>query len=97
MFIIKWNSKHAAAPLYSHYYAHAHTGSLQKIKTWKILSCLPSKPTFRPPPPCFLYSYKMYVFEPVNNGVYGTCTLQTRYVRSTHVRDTSSKFFGRQA
>ena len=38
-----------------------------------------------------------YVFEPVNNDVYGICNLQTRCVRSTHARDTLSKFCGRQA
>ena len=43
------------------------------------------------------YSYQIYVFKPVNNDVYGTCNLQTRFVRSTHARDTLSKFFGRQA
>ena len=42
------------------------------------------------------FSYQIYVFEPVNNDVYGTCNLQTRCVRSTHARNTLSKFFGRQ-
>ena len=37
------------------------------------------------------------MFEPVNNGVYGTCNLQRRCVRSTHARDMLNKFFGRQA
>ena len=44
-----------------------------------------------------VYSYQIYVFELVNNGVYGTCNLQRRCVRSTHARDTLNKFFGRQA
>ena len=38
-----------------------------------------------------------YVFEPVDYGGHSTCTLQTRYVRSTHAKDTLSKFCGRQA
>ena len=37
------------------------------------------------------------MFEPVNNGVYGTCNLQRRCVRSTHARDTLNNVFGRQA
>ena len=38
-----------------------------------------------------------YVFEPVDYGGHGTCTWKTRCVRSTHARDTSSTFPGRQA
>ena len=39
-----------------------------------------------------MYSYQIYVFEPVNNDVYGTCNLQRRCVRSTRARDTLNKY-----
>ena len=41
----------------------------------------------------------MYSYQILNQWtiVYGTCTLQTRCVRSTHARDTLSKLCGRQA
>ena len=45
----------------------------------------------------YLLTIEIYVLEPVDYVGHGTCTIQTSCVRSTHARDTLSKFLGRHA
>ena len=70
-----------------------------------ILSSKPHMVFHRRTPLCFnckvinkcIHTKYMCLNQWTMVGMVRTCTLQTRCVRSTHTRDTLSKFFDRQA